>query len=130
MRTMTQSHGDCRPATNEHMSSVPIAYHAAMEMVRAALGPPSRIEGNHCQWSLPLPPPRTSVNVLLNGDCVPPVLWVFDPHDQINGVVQHVVNDNSDLEHVITEIKIRLRAGSTPHDFPGDPRAAPSGNQP
>jgi hypothetical protein len=109
---------------NENLRSV------LHERFRRAFGPPDGTSladpadpslGQDEQWSMPS---HYSVDIhvqVYSGARVPSV-WVFDPHDHVQGVQRHAVTSEDQIEPIITDIHERMarveRAFSRLNDLP------------
>ena len=90
------------------MSEAAVLCSTVREKFTVAFGEPNHRIGNRLLWSLKPHPGANAINILLS--CAEPVtVWVFDPHDAVNGIYYRSIKTGADQEAVIATIKVRLR---------------------
>ena len=87
-----------------------------LDRFRAALGEPHRTAGADHQWSLRQLSYLAPITVLINGSSDPTIVWVFDPHDQKDGVTHTTIQQESEIAPILSAIESRVRRASRP-DF-------------
>ena len=75
-------------------------------------GEPHNKVGQDHQWSLRPPPLRVSIHILLDGHLDKPVIWVFDPHSEYDGVFRAYVEGDDQLEEIIQMVHARIKAAA------------------
>ena len=79
---------------------------------KTAFGKPHNTMGHDDHWRLQESPSQTPINVLLNGTRDVPVLWIFDAHDETDGVFNTAITHENQVHDLIVQIQTRVkRAG-------------------
>jgi hypothetical protein len=86
---------------------------------REAFGPPHHTMGRDDHWSLRPIPKKAPINVLLNGTLDNAAVWIFDSHDQKDGVVSIAVTQEDQVYAVIEQIQERVKRAAQPSIFDG-----------
>ena len=74
-----------------------------------AFGQPHNLQGGGEQWTLhPAERYRSQIHVLLNGTPDKPGIWIFDPHDSKNGVVNIPIVERRQIGELVKLIQGRL----------------------
>ena len=95
------------------MSDSNALYSLVHARFREAFGPPQKMQGDGEQWTLK--PDRkyaNTIHVLLNGTRDGPGVWIFDPHDPVNGVKNTPIKNPRQIGELITLIQSRLDMAS------------------
>jgi hypothetical protein len=88
----------------------PSSIHAAIRSrLAAAFGEPHQTFGQDFLWGLRAAPHIAPVNILVSGAEEPPTIWVFDPHDQQEGVTYYRVRSEAELGPVVQKIADRVK---------------------
>ena len=74
-----------------------------------AFGEPDRIVGHDAHWSLRPFTYVAAINILVNTSLDVPLVWVFDPHDPVNGVFSQRVYEESEIPDLISRIENRIK---------------------
>jgi hypothetical protein len=93
------------------MSASDSLYTLVHARFRHAFGPPKNAVGGGEQWTLqPNRKYANTIHVLLNGTRDGPGVWVFDPHDRVNGVKNTPIREAREIGELISLIQSRLDA--------------------
>ena len=79
---------------------------------REIFGKPHRSEGQGEQWTLK--PPATSgstIHVFLNGTPAGPGVWIFDPNQPGDSVLNVPITKKAQVDEVISQIHDRVQRG-------------------
>jgi hypothetical protein len=74
---------------------------------REAFGEPRNALGNGEHWSL-RPDRAVDIHVMLNGAVGRPGVWVFDPNDHSDGIVNTLIGHEGEIELIINQIRERV----------------------
>lgn len=79
-----------------------------------AFGPRTTREGNDAHWSLRAFQYVAAVNILVNGSSNHPVVWIFDPHDALDGIHSESMEHESQIAPLIAMIVEKVQAAGRP----------------
>ena len=111
------------------MSSLDSLFTMVHARFHDAFGEPHNVEGGGEQWTLePAAKYSSAIHVLLNGTPQNPGVWVFDPHDPLNGVVNTPIAEARQIGDIISLIQERLNFANRERDNSIPMRPAPRGD--
>ncbi|HVZ93996.1 MAG TPA: hypothetical protein VG797_05760 [Phycisphaerales bacterium] len=91
------------------MSEQSLLHAFVQEKFRRAFGEPHRTQGKDLHWGLRAHPHLALINILVNGDAIYPVIWVFDPHDPKDGVTNTLIRHEAEVDPIIRGIEQRVK---------------------
>ena len=104
------------------MSSQNSLYRLVHAQFHEAFGQPHALQGGGEQWTLPPDPKhKNGIHVLLNGTRDQPGVWIFDPHDQHNGIQNTPITQQRQISELITLIQERLKHADRQRDDTSSP---------
>jgi hypothetical protein len=95
------------------------AHRMAHDKLIEAFGPPGKSLDRDDHWALAPYAGGITINLLLNGSSDVPAVWVFDPHDENDGVSRGFVQTTGELAAMIQVIRDRLERARRKHDGHG-----------
>jgi len=79
---------------------------------KAAFGSPNNTLGKDDHWKFQSSPDVQPIHLLLNGTLEDAVVWIFDSHDQADGVYATTITREQQVDPLIKQIQDRVQRAS------------------